>query len=389
MRRTLLVAWLLVPVAAAAAPGGAPPPPPAVTPAATPVIGGENVPAGMWRDVAAVLFGGQQGCTGTLVTPTLVLTADHCRDPQLDAVLIGTNSLARPGDGERIRVIEQLAGPGAFDVALLVLERPSTIAPRLLATGWAQSQIVDGAAVELVGYGAVDRNATQFVDELQQAASTVTDAGCTTSAGCDSANRPDGEIGAGGGGIDTCPGDSGGPMFLVLPEGAFLAGVTSRGYDSNQFDCSEGGIYTRPDKAELVAWIEAAAGDLLEDGLHPHAEAMAIPLGGRAHQTLAAADPYGTNHRWEIVVAPATGEATISADGTLTITAPDAVGEASVVVRAIDTDHPTRSARVRVALAYRDDLDDGGCCSTSGGGGASALALASVVAALITRRRRS
>ena len=38
---------------------------------------------------------------------------------------------------------------------------------------------------------------------------------------------PDGELGAGGMGIDTCPGDSGGPLYLPTDFGTFLAGVTS------------------------------------------------------------------------------------------------------------------------------------------------------------------
>ena len=388
--RALLACTAVLTSTALAAPGDERPPPRAA-PGAVPVIGGTDVPDGAWRDVAAVLFGGQQGCTGVLIAPTVVLTASHCLDRDLDAVLIGTNSLARPSAGERIDVAQQIDGPGAYDVAMLILERPSSQPVRKLATGWVQSQVVDGATVAFVGYGAIDRDAMTYVDELREATSTITDAACTTSAGCEPSNRPAGEIGAGGAGIDTCPGDSGGPMYLVTEHGAFLAGITSRGYDNNQFECSEGGIYTRPDKAELVAWVEAQAGVTLEDGLHPTGDAMTIVWGTAERQTLDAADPWGSAHDWEIVTPPVLGTASLSADGTLTVTAPAADGDDVVVVRAIDRADASRSAEVRIALAYRetdDDDDSGGCCSTGGAPAAPSL-LAAATVLLGLRRRRS
>ena len=388
--RALLLCTAALTSTALAAPGDERPPPRSA-PRAAPVIGGTDVPSGEWRDVAAVLFGGQQGCTGVLIAPTVVLTASHCLDQDLDAVLIGTNSLARPSAGERIAVVQQLDGPGAYDVALLVLERASTMPVRKLATGWVQSQIVDGAVVAFVGYGAIDRDANTYVDELREAQSTITDAACTTSAGCDPDNRPAGEIGAGGAGIDTCPGDSGGPMYLVTAHGDFLAGITSRGYDDNQFECSEGGIYTRPDKAALVAWVEEAAGVALEDGLHPTGDAMTIVWGTTETQALDAADPWASDHSWELVTPPSQGTATLSADGVLTVTAPGADGDDVVVVRAIDRADPTRSAKVRIALAYRetdDGEDSGGCCSTGGAPAAPGL-LAAVTMLVGLRRRRS
>ncbi|MBK9030519.1 MAG: trypsin-like serine protease [Myxococcales bacterium] len=391
MRVALLAAMVLAVPAASAAPGDEPTSP-RTTGVATSVIGGADVPAGQWRDVAAVLFGNQQGCTGVLIAPSVVMTADHCRDPDLNAVLIGTNSLARPSAGELIDVVEQIPGPGAYDVALLILARPSKMPVRLLATGWVQREIVDGAPVALVGYGAIDRDAMRFVDELRAAESTVTDADCSRSAGCDAATRPAGELGAGGGGVDTCPGDSGGPMYLRSPHGAFLAGITSRGYASNQFDCSEGGIYTRPDKAELVAWVEQAIGTELEDGLHPLGEPMRLTYGATRAQRLDPNDPYATAHAWTIVTPPARGTATLADDGTLTITAPPAEEDAddSVLIRATDVADPTRAARVRIALAYRaTETDDGGCCSTGSGGGGGPTALATLLVAVITRRRRS
>src|SRR5262245_6833153 len=79
---------------------------PLPTAKATPVIGGAAAPDGKWPDAVALMFGGQQECTGTLVAPTVVITAGHCvNDGAPDQVLIGTSSLLRPGgEGELINV---------------------------------------------------------------------------------------------------------------------------------------------------------------------------------------------------------------------------------------------------------------------------------------------
>lgn len=358
-----------------------------------PVIGGSAVPEGKWRDAAAVLFGGQQGCTGVLIAPTVVMTAAHCIDSSLNAVLLGTNSLAKPSIGETINVMRRLTYPQQkYDVGIVILAQPSTIAPRRIATGWAQSDIVNGARVQFVGYGAIDRNSQTYIDEMQEAESTVTDAGCTTHAGCDTGARPNGEIGAGGAGIDTCPGDSGGPMYLLTSYGELLAGITSRGYDDNQFDCSEGGIYTRPDKADIIAWVETQAGVYLPDGRGPIADKLFVQPGGANSLTVDPNDTQsGRSYTWEIVTPPAHGTATIDASGKLTVmAAADYLGPDAVVVRAIDATDSTRSARGRIEVEVVEDLpegEDGGCCGAGPADGRIAPALL-VLGALFARRRR-
>ena len=374
----LLGAALLPALPAAAGPGPAP------------VIGGTAVPEGTWRDTAAVLFGGEQGCTGVLVAPTVVVTAGHCADPAEgdlpDGVLLGTNSLARPSAGETIDLTKVVMHPGGvYDIAVLVLAQPSTIEPRRLATGWVQSDVIDGAPVAFVGYGSIDRDGGVYIDELQQAASTVTDAGCNRHRGCDPRARPSGETGAGGGGIDTCPGDSGGPMYLTTAYGAFVVGITSRGYDDNQFFCSEGGIYVRPDKDELVAWIEQEGGVQLPVGRGPRTDDFTVDSDGSTTVTVDADDPrMGGTHSFEIATQPAHGTAVIGADGRLQVTAAaDYTGPDAVVVRAVDTIDQSRSARGRISYQV---VEGGGCCQTGGGRGEIAPALLGL--ALLLRRRR-
>src|SRR5690348_6099468 len=171
--------------------------------AAPPVTGGGDAPQGAWPDAAAILYDqgeGQdvQGCSGTLIAPTVVLTAGHCTDPELgtlDHVLVGASSLAHPDGGEILPVRKVVAYPGwdhASDVAVVVLGRAASEPPRAIATGWARLDIVDGAAVELVGFGAIDPEGLDFVDQLQQGRTTITDAACAAMPGCHDGARPGG-----------------------------------------------------------------------------------------------------------------------------------------------------------------------------------------------------
>ena len=68
------------------------------------------------------------------------------------------------------------------------------------------------------------------------------------------------EFQAGGMGLDSCYGDSGGPAFVTLGTGeVVLAGVTSRGYT-----CGEGGFYVIPYAA--LCWLNQETGvDLRSD----------------------------------------------------------------------------------------------------------------------------
>jgi secreted trypsin-like serine protease len=411
MRSALVLLACSLGSAVAAGANGHEAPPDSAAAGPAPVIGGSNAAAGKWPDVAAVLFpvrtGDQADCTGTLIAPTVVLTAGHCYtaiDPPLpDNVLIGTSSLARPSEGETIGVLRGIAFPDAdssVDVAVLMLARASTRTPRALATGWARVDIANGAAVSLVGFGATNKDGDNFVDDLQEATTTITDFACQTSSGCRPAALPAGELGAGGMGVDTCPGDSGGPLYLMTSYGAFLAGVTSRAYDDAAFTCSEGGIYERPDK--VVDWIEAVAGVPVARGPEPAAAPIIAVHGDGGETQIDVNDPKSTGHRFEITTPPGHGTAKVRGDGAVRVcTEPTAApGDDALVVTITDTKHAGRALAIAIQIQITDGaadascdfagFDDAGGCCDSGGAGRSgaAIPLAIGLVALVRRRGR-
>jgi secreted trypsin-like serine protease len=383
MRRALVPALALV-AALLAAPAAAGPA--SRDPAS--VVGGRSAPAGKWPDVAAVFVRGRHECTGTLIAPTVVITAGHCKSAGLDSVLVGASNLARR-DGEEIRVIEQIEYPESwsnFDVALLILEKPASAAPRALATGWARADIVDAAAVQVVGFGATDRDGTVFIDDLQEGETTITDADCSTpDLGCNASAQPEGELGAGGDGVDTCVGDSGGPLYLVTPYGVFLAGITSRAYLNAEFPCAGGGIYTRADK--IVDWIESETGIEVAGGPTPELSLRAED-GTSAVGTVAANDPRGERpYVFAIESQPAHGTALVRGTGEVVYTPRgDYVGDDPFTVRITDTSSPDRSIVFEVDA---ESTEGGGLCAASRSpAGLAPLALVGLAMVLRRRARR-
>jgi MYXO-CTERM domain-containing protein len=182
-------------------------------------------------------------------------------------------------------------------------------------------------------------------------------------------------------------------MYLLTEYGDFLVGITSRGYDDNQFFCSEGGIYTRPDKGEIVAWVERETALYLPDGRGPKADKLYVQPGSDASISVDANDPRtGRSYTWEIVTPPAHGTATIDASGRLAgVAAADYLGPDAVIVRAVDATDPTRSARGRIEVEMVEELpegEDGGCCQAGGADGRLAPALLVLFALLAPWRRR-
>lgn len=192
----------------------------------TEIVGGDDIDAGDWPDVVAVIAEGRL-CTGTLIAPALILTAGHC--------VAGVEDLSRidvfTGDavdrGAPLQVVEAgfhpelCAGPDCgdapFDFGYVRLAEQAVISPRpmVLTQGDWDAGLFVGADTLLVGYGASEAG-VEVKRELETTISEVSVTGRS--------------FGAGGDGKGACGGDSGGPALVRGSQGEWLlAGVSSSG----------------------------------------------------------------------------------------------------------------------------------------------------------------
>ena len=224
--------------------------------ASSAVSGGAAVPAGSWPLVGWL----DNGCTGVLLAPKLLVTAAHCGGAAAfwlgDTFEVhvddqaGTASAIDAPAGSMHRVVQCTPHPNGEiasgrDIAWCELAEPALdsrqIAPALL--GCKREALTEGADVTLVGFG---RDATNDAVGIKRSAlATVTGIGTELEIG-------DAERG-------TCAGDSGSPAFVQLDSGTGsewqIAGVLSNGLEGER--CGVG-YYT--DLSAVLPWLEQSSG---------------------------------------------------------------------------------------------------------------------------------
>ena len=275
------------------------------------IINGEEVEdayypsAGGMLAGASVSFGGNSFdfkmlmCSATLIAPDVVMLAAHCIDfeymgemsgIQLDEVDLAFSREAdlsgfagMPGTEwpeDAAFVWDTATHPGWAmsqlqvglsendDIALMFLDEPLfDVEPAVLPTAAEASSIVEGAVVDVVGWG-------QQTSDQTPPAGTV---GFKIAGESEivEVSPYEFKVGELQDDVRKCHGDSGGPTYLDVGgiDGVRVVGVTSHAYDLT--DCREtGGVDTRVDY--YLDWIDAEMRSRCEDGTRSWCEVDGI-----------------------------------------------------------------------------------------------------------------
>ena len=199
-------------------------------------------------------------CSGTLIAPQLVLTAGHCADGCANFVVVGT-SVDAAGRSQLLSVKEKRRHPGfkaddktiVHDLTLLVLAEPvKDVTPRRIATA---AEIAAAKEAWIVGFGTTNNQGTSGYGQRRVGGPALFADPANAAYGADPATEV--VLGKHPADLDSCRGDSGGPIYILTPEGEFLAGATSRSVRNATQVCGDGGVYVRPDV--YLPWILAIA----------------------------------------------------------------------------------------------------------------------------------
>jgi secreted trypsin-like serine protease len=239
------------------------------------IVGGASVPAGKYPFQVAIMdkrYGDKgfkrQFCGGSLIDAWHVLTAAHCvarRDktnPVNLRVIVGITILNRR-QGELRQVANVTVHPDyngksmRNDVAVLRLAEPidlSAFPPIKLINSGDEGLEAPGTLLTVIGWGSIRKHVAgkkknkppKYSHGLREVrVPVVADDACAHDYGTKRGMKvsTDVMICAGQAGLDSCAGDSGGPLFATTPDGYVQVGIVSWG--SGCAAPQRPGVYTR------------------------------------------------------------------------------------------------------------------------------------------------
>ncbi|NOX29844.1 MAG: trypsin-like serine protease [Actinobacteria bacterium] len=206
----------------------------------------------------ALVDGNGQFCGGTIISPTVVVTAAHCLEetgPADFTVKAGVTNLSDAGQERAVASVTvnpSYASTEVGDVAVITLATPLNLGNGAASIALATDADVAQATTGIVtGWGSTSESDEAGSNQLLEATvPLVSDAACAF-LGIDAAT----EACAGGTGTDSCYGDSGGPLTIIGTDGTpKLAGVVSWGEECGG---ATPGVYA--DVPGLTSFINQAA----------------------------------------------------------------------------------------------------------------------------------
>jgi len=226
------------------------------------IVGGDESESGEFP-----YFVEMNGCAGSLIAPTVVLTAAHCNPKKIVGkyVTVGASKKKETDNGsfkpaERILVVDAMIHPNYGnkepemflnnDFGLLLLEKPYTIESDIKLVLNNKKKIPEiGAMLDVMGMGSTKYDSPGVHILRDVAVPAITNNDCEDILGYDISNK---QVCAGEhyGGKDACQGDSGSPLVLRQGNEHIQVGIVSWGINCGKYP----GVYSRI--SEGFDWIE-------------------------------------------------------------------------------------------------------------------------------------